>query len=133
MSLFPKKQTTLKSFAPFHTINKRQRIPPQFIPKAISCKPKMIPMKKSEHIFLPKLQGNPHSNEIPAFLKQLQPICPHTHNQPFPVAMIFIGQGTSHQGSAMAVYACPMCGWREGYVQHNRTQEVMQLWGGFPK
>lgn len=36
----------------------------------------------------------------------------------------------SERGYPMAIVACPSCNWREGWVRHNITGQMMQLWRG---
>src|SRR5437870_448704 len=36
----------------------------------------------------------------------------------------------SRRGDPMAVVACPLCNWREGWVRNNLTGQMMRLWNG---
>jgi hypothetical protein len=49
--------------------------------------------------------------------------------------LIRIDTTTSHseRGYPMAIVACPSCNWREGWVRHNVTGQMMQLWRGRPR
>lgn len=49
----------------------------------------------------------------------------HDHFGPFP--MKFIGWGKSDMGKPMAIYACPLCNFSEGWVLHVRTGKPCRL------
>jgi len=65
--------------------------------------------------------------ELPAFMHRLNGLC-HDHSHPLPVALVHIGDITSDRGQPMAVYACPLCGTREGWVVDFRTGKPWRLW-----
>ena len=44
------------------------------------------------------------------------------------MAVTHIGDSTSHDGQPMAVYACPLCGTRQGWVIHVHTGRPWRLW-----
>lgn len=49
----------------------------------------------------------------------------------YPLLMRYIGDGTSHHGQPMVVYACtyPRCDWREGWVRDRQTGRPIRLFG----
>lgn len=66
---------------------------------------------------------------MPAFMKRLNLVC-RSHIHPWlKTRMTLIGQSTSNDGQPMAIYACPTCGWREGWVQDYVTGNPRRLWG----
>ena len=64
---------------------------------------------------------------LPEFMHRLRVLC-HDHRHPLPVAMTHIGDSTSHDGQPMAVYACPLCGTRQGWVIDVHTGRRWRLW-----
>lgn len=73
----------------------------------------------------------PQPASLPPFMHRLNLIC-HDRSHPLPVAMKHIGDGTSHRGQPMAIYACPMCNLRQGWVVDVHTGQPRQLWCGKP-
>ncbi len=63
---------------------------------------------------------------LPDFLRQLERLC-HDHHHPLPCRMTFIGPSTSDKGRPMAMYACPLCNYREGWVADYRTGQPWRL------
>jgi hypothetical protein len=64
---------------------------------------------------------------LPEHMHRLHVLC-HDHRHPLPVAMTHIGDSTSDRGQPMAVYACPLCGTRQGWVVDFRTGKPWRLW-----
>lgn len=60
---------------------------------------------------------------VPLFMTRLSVLCngDRGKNHPLPCLMKFIGESLSDKGAPMSLYACPICGDREAYVQDYAT------------
>jgi hypothetical protein len=69
---------------------------------------------------------------LPAFMKRLDLLCKTTGVHQLPVRMKFISESSSDRGKPMAIYACPACNWREGWIIDARghSHRPMRLWAG---
>ncbi len=67
---------------------------------------------------------------VPAFMKRLNLSCRSGIHPWLRTNMSFIAHSTSDNGQPMVVYACPVCSWREGWVQDYLTGSPRKLWGG---
>lgn len=63
---------------------------------------------------------------LPEFFHRLSVLC-RSAAHPLPCAMKHIGDATSDKGFPMAIYACPLCNTREGYVRDFATGKPRQL------
>jgi len=59
-------------------------------------------------------------------LQQLDLVC-RNHAHPLPCTMTFIGKTHSNRGQSVAMYACPLCNYREGWVQDQYTGKPHKL------
>lgn len=68
-----------------------------------------------------------HAPALPEFMNQLHTVC-RDHRHPYDVTMRFIGYGRSDRGQPMTIYACPVCGAREGWVVDFKSGAPLRLW-----
>lgn len=74
-----------------------------------------------------------YGERIPRLLKGLNPICKNFRAHGLPLRMVLIGESQSDRGQPMAVYACPNCNCREGYVEDRYTGRPLRLWHRTPR
>lgn len=79
-----------------------------------------------------RLRQRPHSgggDPLPVRYRFLDVRC---LEHPRPEPMRFIGWGTSTQGQPIAIYACPLCNYREGYAENHRDGQPFRLFYKYP-
>lgn len=64
----------------------------------------------------------------PGFLRGLDLLCKNHRAHQLALRMVLIGESLSDRGQQMAVYACPNCNCREGWVQDRYTGRPKRLW-----
>ena len=69
-----------------------------------------------------------HGARVAAFLRHLDLLCRNHRSHDLPLRMVLIGESLSHRGQPTAVYACPVCNCREGWVQDRHTGRPLRLW-----
>lgn len=69
--------------------------------------------------------------QFPPALERLNILC-RDNSHPLPCAMILIARTVSDKGAPMAIYACPICNQREGWILDRFTGHPIRLWSGRP-
>lgn len=77
-------------------------------------------------LFQPQARAN--RSGTPAFIRQLDLLCKNLRVHQLPLRMVLIGESFSDRGQPTAVYACPHCNHREGWVQDRHTGRPFRLW-----
>ncbi len=69
---------------------------------------------------------------FPGFLRHLDRYCSRSGHLAVRMECITDDTCTSDRGGPMAVYACPLCNWREGYIRdRRRPNRAYRLWAGY--
>ncbi len=76
------------------------------------------------------VQASPalHTWKFPIVLERaIEELC-HDHPGHMPVRMSLVEKAFSNQDEPMAVYRCPACGRRSGWVVHRHSGQSFRLW-----
>ena len=80
---------------------------------------------------VPRQKPRPSTpTHLPEWMKALELLCSPKANHQLPVRLEMIGESVSDRGQPMAIYACPSCNWREGWVVDRRRGKPFRLWAG---
>lgn len=88
------------------------------------------PTPDSVRPVVPRKRSQSRQPRLPEWMRDLDNLCyPNRYHQ-LPIRMVCISESLTDSGRPMAVYACPSCNRREGWVVDRQTGRPFRLWAG---